>query len=204
MGKAAISQRLHESPCALVASSYGWSGNMERIMKSQAYAKRGDPSQDYYANQKKTLEVNPGHPLIKELLKRVEDSKEDKTAKDMARLLFETATLRSGFIIKDSQDFAGRIERMLKMSMNIDPEAKVETDDEEEEDKEKEDTEEVDAEGDKEEEKEEKTEEGKTEESKSEEKEAKVDEKETKPEGQKEDEVEEEKKEAPAEPKDEL
>lgn len=98
--KAAISQRLHESPCALVASSYGWSGNMERIMKSQAYAKQNDPSNEYYANQKKTLEINPGHPLIKELLKKVEANKDDQTAKDMARLLFETATLRSGFIIK--------------------------------------------------------------------------------------------------------
>ena len=54
----------------------------------------------YYANQKKTLEINPGHPLVKELLKRVEENKEDKAAKDMARLLFETATLRSGYIIK--------------------------------------------------------------------------------------------------------
>ena len=56
----------------------------------------------YYANQKKTLEVNPRHPLVKELLKRVETDKEDKTAKDLARVLFETATLRSGYIIKVS------------------------------------------------------------------------------------------------------
>lgn len=64
--------RLSTSPCALVASSYGWSGNMERIMKSQAYAKMQDPTQNFYANQKKTLEINPRHPVIKELLKRVE------------------------------------------------------------------------------------------------------------------------------------
>ncbi len=70
--KATISQRLSTSPCALVASSFGWSGNMERIMKSQAYAKAKDPTQDFYANQKKTLEINPRHPVIKELLKRVE------------------------------------------------------------------------------------------------------------------------------------
>lgn len=56
----------------------------------------------YYANQKKTLEVNPRHPLVKELLKRVETDKEDKTAKDLARVLFETATLRSGYLIKVS------------------------------------------------------------------------------------------------------
>ena len=56
----------------------------------------------YYANQKKTLEVNPRHPLVKELLKRVETDKEDKTAKDLARVLFETATLRSGYMVKAS------------------------------------------------------------------------------------------------------
>ncbi|CAH3157457.1 unnamed protein product, partial [Porites evermanni] len=153
--KAAVSERLHDSPCALVASSYGWSGNMERIMRSQAYAKRDDPSNEYYANQKKTLEVNPKHPLVKELLKRVETDKEDKTAKDLARVLFETATLRSGFMIKDSQDFAGRIERMLRLSMGVDLEATVEPEEEEPEEKEEEEKEgeEVEAEEDKDEEK---------------------------------------------------
>merc|ERR1712170_154030 len=57
--KAVVSERLTESPCALVASSYGWSGNMERIMKAQAYQKSKDASQEYYSSQKKTLEINP-------------------------------------------------------------------------------------------------------------------------------------------------
>jgi heat shock protein beta len=35
---------------------------MERIMKSQAYAKAKDPSTDFYAKMKKTFEVNPRHP----------------------------------------------------------------------------------------------------------------------------------------------
>lgn len=77
--KAVISERLTTSPCALVASSFGWSGNMERIMKAQAYQKTNDPNNQYYATQKKTLEVNPRHPLIKELKKRVEDAKDDQT-----------------------------------------------------------------------------------------------------------------------------
>lgn len=70
--KAVISDRLSDSPCALVASQYGWSGNMERLVRAQAYAKKSDPTQQFYMNQKKTLEVNPRHPLIKELLRRVE------------------------------------------------------------------------------------------------------------------------------------
>merc|ERR1719219_1620617 len=123
--KATVSQRLTESPCALVANSYGWSGNMERIMSSQAYAKAKDPSSNFYATQKKILEINVYHPLVKELNKKVTADPEDQTAKDLVRVMFETATLRSGYTIKDSLDFASRIERMLRMSMGVDLDAKV-------------------------------------------------------------------------------
>ncbi|XP_072181693.1 endoplasmin-like [Diadema setosum] len=123
---AKISNRLSDSPCALVASQYGWSGNMERIMKAQAYAQANNPNTNYYASQKKTLEVNPRHPLIKTLLTKVEADSEDDTAKDLAVVMYETAVLRSGFVLPDSAAFAGRIERMLKMSMNLDPNEKVE------------------------------------------------------------------------------
>uniref|UniRef100_A0A8C4QUF9 Heat shock protein 90, beta (grp94), member 1 n=1 Tax=Eptatretus burgeri TaxID=7764 RepID=A0A8C4QUF9_EPTBU len=123
--KAAISQRLLDSPCALVASQYGWSGNMERIMKAQAYQTGRDPAATFYANQKKTLEINPQHPLIKKLLGLVKDDPKDKTAKDLAVLLFETATLRSGFALQDTRSYADSIERMLRLSLNIDPNAKV-------------------------------------------------------------------------------
>lgn len=143
--KATISQRLTESPCALVASSYGWSGNMERIMNSQAYAKAKDPSNNFYASQKKTLEINIYHPLILQLNKKMTADPEDQTAKDLARVMLETATLRSGYNIKDSADFASRIERMLRLSMGVDLDAKVELP-EEEEVTEEESTEEVKAE----------------------------------------------------------
>merc|ERR1711937_223085 len=123
--RAAISQRLTESPCALVASSYGWSGNMERIMNSQAYAKSKDPANNFYATQKKTLELNVYHPLVQELHKRVLADEKDQAAADLARLLFETATLRSGYQIKDSLDFANRIERMMRISVGVDINAKV-------------------------------------------------------------------------------
>lgn len=99
-----------KSPSALVASAWGWSGNMERIMKSQAYAKAKDPSQEFYAMMKKTFEINPRHPVIKELLKRVQDDAEDPVAESTAQLLFETATLRSGYSLSDQVGFAERIE----------------------------------------------------------------------------------------------
>uniref|UniRef100_A0A8C4SHQ5 Endoplasmin n=1 Tax=Erpetoichthys calabaricus TaxID=27687 RepID=A0A8C4SHQ5_ERPCA len=123
--KVVLSQRLTDSPCALVASQYGWSGNMERIMKAQAYQTGKDISTNYYASQKKTLEVNPRHPLIKELLKRVQENKEDQTASDMAVVLFETATLRSGYQLVDTKAYGERIERMLRLSMNVDLSEKV-------------------------------------------------------------------------------
>uniref|UniRef100_A0A8C5D3G9 Heat shock protein 90, beta (grp94), member 1 n=1 Tax=Gadus morhua TaxID=8049 RepID=A0A8C5D3G9_GADMO len=123
--KAVLSQRLTRSPCALVASQYGWSGNMERIMKSQAYQTGKDISTNYYANQKKTLEINPKHPLIKEMLKRVASDPDDQTSSDLAVVLFETATLRSGFQLADTKAYGDRIERMLRLSMNVDVDEKV-------------------------------------------------------------------------------
>jgi len=129
--KATISERLATSPCALVASQYGWSANMERIMKSQAYAKQGDASNQFYATQKKTLEINPRHPLIKELKARVDADAEEQTAKDLALVMFETATMRSGYALADSAGFAERVERMLRLSLDIPVDEKVEEEPEE-------------------------------------------------------------------------
>ncbi|KAJ0069311.1 hypothetical protein NL108_003238, partial [Boleophthalmus pectinirostris] len=130
--KAVLSQRLTDSPCALVASQYGWSGNMERIMKAQAYQTGKDISTNYYASQKKTLEINPKHPLIKQMLKRVNDDAEDQTASDLAVVLFETATLRSGYQLADTKAYGDRIERMLRLSMNVPLEEQAKEPEEEE------------------------------------------------------------------------
>ena len=98
---------------------------MERIMRSQAYQKTGDSNVQYHANQKKNLEINPRHPLVKELKRRVETDKDDETTKDLAVVLFETATLRSGYSLQDTSGFAGRIERMLRLSMDVSLDEKV-------------------------------------------------------------------------------
>uniref|UniRef100_A0A3Q3M476 Heat shock protein 90, beta (grp94), member 1 n=1 Tax=Labrus bergylta TaxID=56723 RepID=A0A3Q3M476_9LABR len=143
--KAILSQRLTNSPCALVASQYGWSGNMERIMKAQAYQTGKDISTNYYASQKKTLEINPKHPLIKQMLNRVNGDAEDQTASDLAVVLFETATLRSGYQLADTKAYGDRIERMLRLSLNVDLEEQIEEEPEEpaEEEDDAEDKEEV-------------------------------------------------------------
>ncbi|XP_054290714.1 endoplasmin-like [Macrosteles quadrilineatus] len=131
IAKAQVSERLTESPCALVASMFGWTGNMERLAVSNAHQKADDPQRSYYLSQRKTLEINPRHPLIKELQKRVADNPEDETAKNMALMMFRTATLRSGFMLQDSAEFAQTVEDLMRDTMGIPKDLAV---DEEEDD----------------------------------------------------------------------
>ncbi|XP_054168824.1 endoplasmin-like [Oppia nitens] len=132
IAKALVSQRLHDSPCALVASQFGWTGNMERLARSNAHSKSQDTMRDFYLSQKKTLEVNPRHPLIKELLRRIEADKQDPTATNMALLMYETATLRSGFMLADTSSFAQRVETLLRKTLGVDESAQVDEDDDDE------------------------------------------------------------------------
>ena len=123
---ARVSTRLVSTPMALVANQYGYSGNMERITRAQAYQKSGgDSATNYYFGQKKILEINPGHPLIKELLKRVEADNADPKAQDLLTLMYESATLRSGYELKDTAGFADRIEKMLRRAHNVSPDEKI-------------------------------------------------------------------------------
>lgn len=119
ISRAQISERLTDSPCALVASMFGWTGNMERLAVSNAHQKTDDPQKSYYLNQKKTLEVNPRHPLIRELLRRVQVDNTDQTAKDMALMMFHTATLRSGYMLRETASFADRVEQLMRKSLGI-------------------------------------------------------------------------------------
>uniref|UniRef100_A0A182IL76 Heat shock protein 83 n=1 Tax=Anopheles atroparvus TaxID=41427 RepID=A0A182IL76_ANOAO len=119
IAKAQLSERLANSPCALVASMFGWTGNMERLALANAHQKTDDPQRMYYLNQKKTLEINPRHPLMRELLRRVEVDTDDIVAKDMAVLMFNTATLRSGFQLPETADFADSIERMMRQTLGV-------------------------------------------------------------------------------------
>ncbi|KAL1464670.1 hypothetical protein WDU94_004297 [Cyamophila willieti] len=129
ISKAEISERLSDSPCALVASMFGWTGNMERLAMSNAHQKSDDPQRKYYLSQKKTMEVNPRHPLIKELYRRVKDDPEDVKAKEIATMMYQTATLRSGFMLQDSADFAKHVEAMMRQTLGISVDEKVEEDD---------------------------------------------------------------------------
>ena len=121
-----ISNRLDNTPCVVVTSKFGWSANMERIMQSQTLS---DASKQAYMRGKRVLEVNPRHPIIKELRERVVKNPEDEGVKHTAQLMYQTALFESGFLLDDPKDFASRIYDSVKTSLDISPEATVEEED---------------------------------------------------------------------------
>ncbi|KAJ7567594.1 hypothetical protein O6H91_02G154400 [Diphasiastrum complanatum] len=123
-----VSNRLANTPGVVVTSKYGWSANMERIMQAQTLT---DPSKQGYMRSKRILEVNPKHPIIKELREKVATDPEDENTKLTAKLIYQTALLESGFLIDDSKQFASSVYSVIKSNLNIDPDAAVEEEDDE-------------------------------------------------------------------------
>ncbi|XP_022962621.1 endoplasmin homolog [Cucurbita moschata] len=121
-----VSNRLDNTPCVVVTSKYGWSANMERIMQSQTLS---DASKQAYMRGKRVLEINPRHPIIKDLRERIVKDSEDEGAKHAAKLMYQTALLESGFILSDPKDFASQIYDTVKTSLNISPDATIEEED---------------------------------------------------------------------------
>merc|ERR1711872_173383 len=115
--KVVVSNRMVSSPCCIVTSQYGWTANMERIMKAQALR---DTSTMGYMAAKKHLEINPDHSIIANLKEKADVDKNDKSVKDLVLLLFETALLSSGFALEDPAVHSQRIHRMIKLGLGID------------------------------------------------------------------------------------
>merc|ERR1711934_1250951 len=118
--KLIISNRLTTSPIAVVTGTYGYTANMERLMKAQAL---NDPSKYQFMASKKTLELNPYHPIVLELAKRVADSPDDEDTKGLARMLWDSALIQSGFDVQDTNEFSNSVMSMLKKNLNLDADA---------------------------------------------------------------------------------
>merc|ERR1711881_652166 len=153
--KVEVSKRLTESPVVVVTSQFGYSAQQEKVMKAQAFQNK---DQLAMMSGRKTLEINPNHPVVVDLLSKVKADKEDKSAKDSAAVLFQTALIESGYEIADPTALVNRVYRLMSKELGVDPDAplkEVEIPDEEEAEEESEGgDEEKEEDGDAEEEKE--------------------------------------------------
>merc|ERR1711979_175255 len=131
--KVELSKRLTESPVVVVTSQFGYSAQQERVMKAQAFQNKDQLSM---MSGRKTLEINPNHPVVADLLEKVKADKEDKAAMDTAAVLFQTALIESGYEIADPSALVNRVYRLMSKELGVDPDAplkEVEVPEEEEE-----------------------------------------------------------------------
>merc|ERR1712130_897310 len=150
--KVELSKRLTESPVVVVTSQFGYSAQQERVMKAQSFQNKDQVAQ---MSGRKTLEINPNHPVIVDLLSKVKADKEDKAAVDTAQVLFQTSLIESGYEIADPSALVSRVYRLMSKELGVDPDApikEVEVPEEEEEAEEEDKDDKDDDESDKDEE----------------------------------------------------
>merc|ERR1712088_823830 len=121
--KVEVSKRLTESPVVVVTSQFGYSAQQERVMKAQAFQNKDQLSM---MSGRKTLEINPNHPVTADLLTKVKASKDDKAAADSAQVLFQTALIESGYEIADPSALVNRVYRLMSKELGVRPRCTLE------------------------------------------------------------------------------
>lgn len=151
--KVEVSKRLTESPVVVVTSQFGYSAQQEKVMKAQSFQNK---DQVNMMSGRKTLEINPNHPVVADLLAKVKANKEDSAALDTAQVLFQTALIESGYEIADPSALVNRVYRLMSKELGVDPDAplkEVEVPEGEEEEEEADDDKDEEKDDDKEEKK---------------------------------------------------
>merc|ERR1711970_1665861 len=143
--KVELSKRLTDSPVVVVTSQFGYSAQQEKIMKAQAFQNK---DQIGMMSGRKTLEINPNHPVVVDLLSKVKADKEDKAAVDTAQVLFQTALIESGYEIADPSALVNRVYRLMSKELGVDPDAPIKEVEVPEEEEEAEEEDKDDSEGD--------------------------------------------------------
>merc|ERR1712224_373741 len=131
--KVEVSKRLTESPVVVVTSQFGYSAQQEKVMRAQSFQNK---DQVNMMSGRKTLEINPNHPVVVDLLNKVKASKDDAAALDTCQVLFQTALIESGYEITDPSALVNRVYRLMSKELGVDPDAplkEVEVPEEEEE-----------------------------------------------------------------------
>jgi HSP90 family molecular chaperone len=131
--KITISNRLTTSPMAVVTGTYGYTANMERLMKAQAL---NDPSRYSFMASKKTVEINPYHPVVLKLSEKVKEDAEATETKDLAYMLYDTALVSAGFDIEDQSNFQKRLMKFVSAGLNVEVDAAMEEPEDEPEEEE--------------------------------------------------------------------
>merc|ERR1711970_372399 len=121
--KVEISKRLTDSPVVVVTSQFGYSAQQERVMKAQSFQNKDQVSM---MSGRKTLEANPNHPVVVDLLNKIKDDKENPAALDSAQVLFQTALIESGYEIADPAALVNRVYRLMSKELGVDPDAPIE------------------------------------------------------------------------------
>ncbi|XP_020267789.1 heat shock protein 90-5, chloroplastic [Asparagus officinalis] len=114
VAKVQVSKRLSASPCVLVSGKFGWSANMERLMKAQTL---GDTSSLEFMRGRRILEINPDHPIIKDLNAACKNDPSSGEATRAVDLLYDTALIASGFTPDSPTELGNKIYEMMAIAL---------------------------------------------------------------------------------------